>query len=345
MPALALLVVIPTLNESRNIETVLRSLNAQLPEGWDTRFVVADGGSTDGTQDIVQRLGAEMGNVALLHNPKRLQSAAVNLAVERHGGQAEVLVRCDAHADYPPRFVASLLDTLQRTQADAVVVPMDSAGTTCLQRAVAWVSDSLVGSGGSAHRGGRRSGFVDHGHHAAFRMESFRRAGGYDDSFTPNEDAELDCRQRAHGSKIYLDADIRMVYHPRATLARLWKQYHAYGRARSRTVRRHPGSARARQLAVPAHVALTLATVLASPLLPWLALYPLAYLAVLGANALGLALRHRSACALWAAPAAAAMHFAWGSGFLLSHLTHRQPAWPGPAGAALGPRTAAGSGQ
>jgi succinoglycan biosynthesis protein ExoA len=335
MPMTSILVVIPTLNESRHIESVLRSLNANLPEASSTRFVVADGGSTDGTQAIVERLGAEMGNVALLHNPRRLQSAAVNLAVERLGSGTDILVRCDAHAGYPDGYVASLLATLARTGADAVVVPMDSTGTTCLQRAVAWVSDSLVGSGGSAHRGGRRSGFVDHGHHAAFRIESFRRAGGYDDAFTPNEDAELDCRQRAHGSKIFLDADIRMEYHPRATFARLWKQYFAYGRARSRTVRRHPGSMRARQLAVPLHVALTGATLLASPLAPWLLLYPLAYMALLLVTAAVLVVRHRSLCALLTPPAAAVMHFAWGTGFLHSHMTHRQPAWAGPAAASL----------
>ncbi|MBK9133570.1 MAG: glycosyltransferase family 2 protein [Betaproteobacteria bacterium] len=337
----SILVVIPTLNESRHIESVLRALNSDLPAGAHANFVVADGGSTDGTQAIVGRLGAEMGNVTLLHNPKRIQSAAVNLAVERFGHSAEILVRCDAHAGYPKGYIASLVATLERVGADAVVVPMDSVGTACLQRAVAWVSDTLVGSGGSAHRGGRKSGFVDHGHHAAFRMESFRRAGGYDDAFTPNEDAELDCRQRAHGSRIYLDADIRMEYHPRATLARLWKQYRAYGRARSRTVRRHPGSMRLRQFAVPLHVVLTFASVLAAFASPWFLLYPLAYLAVLGANAVMLAVRHGSACALLGAPAAAVMHFAWGSGFIASHLTHRQPAWAGPA-SALAPGAASG---
>jgi succinoglycan biosynthesis protein ExoA len=331
MSAPSILVVIPTLNESKHVESVLRALNRDLPPGAATRFVVADGGSTDGTQAIVERLAAEMGNLVLLHNPKRIQSAAVNLAVERFGHEADILVRCDAHAGYSPGFIARLVATLDRVGADAVVVPMDSVGDTCLQRAVAWVSDSLVGSGGSAHRGGRTSGFVDHGHHAAFRMASFKRAGGYDDDFTPNEDAELDCRQRAHGSRIYLDADIRMEYHPRATFARLWRQYLAYGRARSKTVRRHRGSIRLRQLAVPVHVAVTILALLLSPLAPVLLLWPAAYAAALGLNALALTVRHGSACALLAAPAAAVMHFAWGLGFLQSHLTHRQEPWAGPS--------------
>ena len=79
-----------------------------------------------GLTDLVERLGAEKGNVVLLHNPRRIQSAAVNLAVERFGDGADILVRCDAHAGYPRGYIARLVATLDRVGADAVVVPMDS---------------------------------------------------------------------------------------------------------------------------------------------------------------------------------------------------------------------------
>ena len=38
----------------------------------------------------------------------------------------------------------------------------------------------------------RKSGYVDHGHHAAFRAASFKAIGGYDETFSHNEDAEFD---------------------------------------------------------------------------------------------------------------------------------------------------------
>ena len=319
----AILVVIPTLNEARTIDGVLDALATDLPAGVRTTFVVADGGSTDGT---VERVAARPG-VTLLRNPRRIQSAAINLAASVHGADADVLVRCDAHAVYPPGFVRRLVESLDRTGADAVVVPMDSVGSTCLQKATAWVSDTPVGSGGSAHRGGRRSAWVDHGHHAAFRMASFRRAGGYDETFTHNEDAELDCRQRAFGAKLWLDADIRLEYHPRSTFGSLWRQYRGYGRGRSRTVRRHPGSMRARQLAVPLHLALSTVAVLLAAWLPWLLLWAAAYLAVLAAASVGLAVRHRSACGLLAGPAAFTMHTAWALGFFGGLLSQRETPW------------------
>jgi succinoglycan biosynthesis protein ExoA len=332
-----ILVVIPALNEVGMIAQVLSTLGLDLPTSARVQFVVADGGSTDGTRELVQQLMVAGSRLHLMDNPLRIQSAGVNRAVQKYGSNADVLVRCDAHAVYPTGFVRRLLETLYRTQADAVVVPIDSYGITCFQRAVAWVSNSAVGTGGSAHRGGTRGGFVDHGHHAAFRMSSFQRVGGYDETFTHNEDAELDCRQRALGSKIYLDTDIRLAYRPRATAGQLMRQYFAYGHGRSRTVRRHPGSARARQLALPAHVIILATVLLFGAWEPVLLLWPALYCAVLLLASISIAWNKRSLCGLLAGTAAGIMHLSWGAGFLSGLVQVREAAsvlstWPEAAG-------------
>lgn len=331
----SILIVIPTLNEARTIEGVIASLSPDLPSDVAASFVVADGGGTDGTTDLVRRIATGRPDVLLLHNPQRLQSAAVNLAARTFGRGVEILIRCDAHAIYPPGFVRRLIEALDRTGADSVVVPMDSIGESCFQKAVAWVSDTPVGSGGSAHRGGRRSGFVDHGHHAAFRMAIFRRAGGYDETFTHNEDAEFDCRQRALGAKVYLDSDIRVGYHPRATPGGLWRQYLGYGYGRSRTVRRHPWSIRARQLAVPIHLMVSILALLLGAWLPILLLWPSFYLAVLVTTSPVLALHHRSLCGLLAGPAIFVIHTAWALGFFWGLIFVRERPWRPEAAAPL----------
>ena len=323
----SILIVIPTLNEARTIEGVIASLSPDLPLDVAASFVVADGGSTDGTTDLVRRVAAGRPEVLLLHNPQRVQSAGVNLAARTFGRGVEILIRCDAHAVYPPGFVRRLIEALDRTGADSVVVPMDSIGESCFQKAVAWVSDTRVGSGGSAHRGGGRSGFVDHGHHAAFRMAIFRRAGGYDETFTHNEDAEFDCRQRALGARVYLDSDIRVGYRPRATLGGLWRQYFGNGYGRSRTVRRHPWSIRARQLAVPTHLMVSVLALMLGAWLPILLLWPGFYLAVLVTTSPVLALHHRSLCGLLAGPSAFVMHTAWALGFFWGLIFVREPPW------------------
>ena len=243
------LVVIPTRDEKDQIGAVLARLLEETADFAQLRVVVADGGSTDGTRDIVAEVARRNPAVVLLDNPARIQSAAVNLAVRRFGDGADVLIRCDAHSFYPPRYCRTLVETLQRMNAASVVVPLDSIGQSCLQRAIAWVSSSPIGTGSAAHRAGHRSGFVDHGHHAAFRMGAFRRVGGYDESFTYNEDAELDCRQRALGGRAYLDAEIRIGYRPLRSLAALARSTTATARgarARCAAIRPRCGSARRR---------------------------------------------------------------------------------------------------
>lgn len=320
-------VAIPTLNEAATIAGVLDVLRRDLPHDRDVRFYVADGGSSDATRRIVQAIAAVDPRVALVPNPDRLQSAAVNRVAALVANSADILIRCDAHAGYPADFVVRVTDALLLSDADSLVVAMDSVGLSCVSRAIAWLSDTPLGSGGSAHRGGRRSGYVDHGHHAAWRLSSFLAAGGYDESYSHNEDAELDCRIARLGGRIWLDAGLRLDYHVRGTFRGLWRQYRNYGRGRSRTVRRHPGSMRLRQLAVPSFVGLNAVALLLAPLLPVMLLLPLAYLLLLAGTSALVAVRHRSACGLLAGAAALVMHVAWSGGFVEGLIRTREPRW------------------
>ena len=311
------LVAIPTLNEARRIEAVLDQLRRDLPHDRATRFLVLDGGSTDGTQALVQTLAQADPRIELVTNPARIQAAAINMAARLASPREHFLVRADAHTDYPPGFVAGLVREFARKRVYSVVVPMDSTGHSCFARAVSWISDSKVGSGGSAHRGGGTSGFIDHGHHAAWTIDCFREAGGYDESFSHNEDAELDCRITRLGMGVWLAADIRLIYHVRSGIAGLFRQYRNYGRGRSRTIRRHPGSAKLRQLALPTAICGLLLAMMAGLLLaPVALLLPAAYCAILAITSVRLAVRHRSACGLLAGIAAATMHLAWTLGFI-----------------------------
>ncbi|MEO1101748.1 MAG: glycosyltransferase family 2 protein [Pseudomonadota bacterium] len=313
----SVLVAIPTFNEEDHIEACLRSLLTGDDRLCHIRIIVADGESTDATREIVGHLQAEFPNVSLIHNPKRLQSAAVNAVAQASSTpETQYLIRCDAHSIYPPGFITEVADALARTGADSVVVPMDAVGETCFQKANAWIVDTPLGSGGSAHRGGRKSGEVDHGHHAGFKLARFNALGGYDETFSHNEDAEYDQRVANAGGRIYMDADIRLAYAPRATVSALARQYYSYGRGRARNMRKHGTRPRLRQM-IPVLNLLGLAGALVgSAIFPWMLAYPAFYLCALGAASLLIAVRHGSLCGLFAGVASGTMHTAWAAGFL-----------------------------
>ena len=151
----SILAVIPTLNEARHIEACIRSLMEGEDGLRDVPLIVVDGGSEDGTLDIVEGMKSEFPNLQTLENPKKLQAAAINLAVEIHASDAsEWLVRCDAHSIYPSNYILDVARSLVETRADSVVVPMDAVGGTCFEKANAWIVDTPLVSGGAAHRGG-----------------------------------------------------------------------------------------------------------------------------------------------------------------------------------------------
>lgn len=310
-------VVVPALNEAAHIEDCLRSLAAD-PFARRTRIVVADGGSDDGTPAIVERLSEELPCVSVMPNPGRLQSAGLNAAVaERVGPGARLMVRCDAHALYPPGYVRDVATSLAaHPDAASVCSVLDSEGDTGFARAAAWIVDTPLGCGGSAHRGGTRSGWVDHGHHAGFRLNWYRRVGGYDPSFSHNEDAELDMRLRDAGGRIWLDATLRVGYFMRRDPLALARQYWSYGRGRARTVLKHRMRPRLRQVVPPLALAAMTASVAVAPVLPQALLVPVVYLAMLLGASLTAAASMRSACGLWAGVALGVMHNAWGAGLI-----------------------------
>ena len=68
---------------------------------------------------------------------------------------------------------------------------------------------------------------------------AFLAVGGYDESFTHNEDAELDIRLRNSGGQIWLCSELAISYFPRSSFSALARQYFNHGSGRARTMLKH----------------------------------------------------------------------------------------------------------
>ncbi len=309
-----MLVVIPCLNEERSLEKIVTTALA-----WNRfcplRVVIADGGSKDRTKQIAYDLTERFANVRLLSNPKRIQAVAVNLAVREFGADAEYLLRLDAHAEYPEDYARVLVDEAMKTGAESVVVSMKTRGIGWFQRAVATAQNSKLGTGGAFHRMPVGEGrWTDHGHHALMRIEAFRKVGGYDESFSHNEDAELDLRFGIAGMRIWLTSKTSMTHYPRGSALALFRQYVCYGAGRARTTIKHRTRLRLRQIAPISVLPITLIAA-ASPW-HWSAVIPVAIWAPcsLGYGII-LAIKSKDRAAIASGAAAMIMHFAWSLGF------------------------------
>lgn len=307
--------IIPCLNEEAHLEKIVQNL-VRASQNLAMRIVIADGGSTDQTKNIALRLTQAHDNVHLLHNPQRIQSSGINLAVAEYDTDTDYIIRLDAHADYPDAYCQTLVNEAEAMQADAVVVAMHTCGKHRFQNIVAATQNSKLGNGGSAHRGTETTGkWVEHGHHALIRTPAFIAIGGYDETFVTNEDAELDLRLRHHGRKIWLTRKTILTYYPRATLRGLFRQYARYGYGRAQNVLKHHTMPKLRQM-IPMAILPALLLSIATPLF-WPAIIPIGIWAVFclayGAY-LGIKAHDQLALAL-SGLIAMVMHLAWSYGF------------------------------
>jgi len=308
------LIVIPSLNEEVRIESVIAALQADCG-CREALIVVSDGGSSDETVAIVERIGNTDPRVRVLTTLERLStSASVNRAVECFGYGRAWLVRLDAHAGYPKDYASRLVAKAIETGASSVVTPMFTLGETCFQHAAAAAQNSFLGTGGSAHRLLNRGGWVEHGHHALFNLEQFRELGGYDDKLEFNEDAEFDRRLMKRGGRIWLADDLVITYFPRDNTISLFRQYVKHGRGRAQTFVRHGGRKRIRHFILPSIAPIMILGFL-GPLYYWpLAVPASAWLFACLSYGLVLGIRQKDICAAGSGYASIVMQLAWSIG-------------------------------
>jgi glycosyltransferase involved in cell wall biosynthesis len=146
-------IILPTLNERAFIRDCLDGLLAQDYAGID-EILVVDGGSSDGTREIVASIGAP---VRMVDNANVTAAAAMNVGLAE--ARNEVIVRADAHTLYATDYVRRCVEVLEETGAAVVGGPMRPIGISPFGRAVAAVTSSPVGVGpGRFHYSERRNG-------------------------------------------------------------------------------------------------------------------------------------------------------------------------------------------
>ena len=314
------LIVIPTLNEEAHIESVIAGLQADR-RCSEALIVVSDGGSSDRTVAIVECIASTDPRVRVLMTVERLSiGASVNRAVECFGQERTWLVRLDAHAGYPEDYASRLVAKAIETGASSVVTPMFTRGETCFQRAAATAQNSFLGTGGSAHRLPNRGGWVEHGHHALFNLERFRKLGGYDSEFS--EDADFDRRLIKSGAKIWLADDLVITYLPRSNTISLFRQHLGYGRGRAHTFVRHGGRQRIRHFILPSIAPIVILGLL-GPLYWPLILPASAWLLACLLYGIVLGIRQKDICAAGSGYVSIVMQLAWSLGHWREIITIR----------------------
>lgn len=310
----------PVRNEARFIERSLGSVLAQDYPGDRFEVIVADGMSDDGTRDLIKRVGSNR-NVSIVDNPQRIVATGLNLAIR--AAQGEIVIRVDGHCEVASDYLRQCVTLLEKGSAECVGGPLDTVGETYVARVVATAMSSTFGVGGATFRvGTTKQKLVDTVPFPAYRREMLRSLGDFDEELVRNQDDEYNYRLRESGGRILLSPEIRSRYYSRANLRGLARQYFQYGFWKVRVMQKHPRQMRPRQF-VPGFFILGLILVtLVSAFVNrgWVAaaIYLAVYvLANLIASLVAAASRSQWAILPLAPVAFAAIHFAYGLGFLV----------------------------
>jgi glycosyltransferase involved in cell wall biosynthesis len=209
-------ILIPCLQERDFIRPCLESVLAfDIPAEADIReILVIDGGSTDGTRDIVLELAKADPRIRLIDNPKRIQSTGLNIALKIASG--EYVVRLDAHSSCPRDYLALTLETSLRTGCDNagglfITQPRGSGYQSALIQAL---TTHKFGVGDAGYRTGAAEGPADTVPYGCFRRDLFDRLGPFDERLVRAQDYEMNRRIIAAGGCVWRNPAIQVTYFP-----------------------------------------------------------------------------------------------------------------------------------
>jgi glycosyltransferase involved in cell wall biosynthesis len=313
-------VVIPMMNEKTYIGRCLEAVLEQDYPGDLVEILVVDGGSNDGSAEIVGRYSQQHLNVRLLGGPGVNCPAAMNIGVKNSTGQ--FIAKVDAHGyvakDYLSRSVEYLIEN---EDIKCVGGPIRPIPETITGKANALARSSRFGVGRGIYSVKHGIEFADTVQCGVYKKKALDEVGLFDESLQFGEDEEVNWRLRKMGYKIVVTPDIRFLYFPRNTFKKLFRQYFNYGVMRVAVIKKHGDFLRTKHL-VPAVfvVSLVLTAMLAlfgglpgsifiGILLSYVGL-SLGFSLAIGAN--------EDWQCLWRLPVSfAALHFGYGLGFLI----------------------------
>ena len=253
-------VILPVRNEEKFITACVASIFSQDYPAELMEVIFVDGRSEDRTVAMLTEMQKAHPQIVVLDNPNRTVPYAMNIGI-RHS-RAEIIVRLDAHAEYPPDYIRLSVETLLTKDCDNAGGVFETRGRGFMGEAIAEMLKTPLGVGNATYRLTQEDGYVDTVPFGCWRRELFDRIGGFDERMTRNQDNELNFRIRKNGGKVYLNHNIRVLYYCRDTLRGIMKMGYMNGKWNVITMTLVPGSMGVRHFVPLAFVVSTIALVL-----------------------------------------------------------------------------------
>jgi GT2 family glycosyltransferase len=261
-------VVIPIRNEAKFIAQTLNYILTQDYPADRMEIIVADGYSTDGSSEIVQKIAESDPRVRWFPNPVQLSSAGRNIGAKAATG--DIIMYVDGHTYIDNDQLLKNTAMLMKLREVSVLSRpqyLETPDNSTFQKAVALARRSVIGHGLDSTIYTDEDMYVNPASSGAtYKREVFDRVGYFDEQFDASEDYEFNYRVAKAGYQAFTSLSLAVYYYPRATPGALFQQMARYGAGRFRLFRKYPETL---GLGTLAPVLFTLGIILL-PLLSWL---------------------------------------------------------------------------
>ncbi len=224
------------------VEYITRCLESIANQDYPKELIeitVVDGGSTDGSVEIVKELMEEHPNIRLLGGPGVNCPAAMNIGIREASG--DIIAKVDAHGYPAPDYLKMSVKHLSKdSKVKCVGGPIIPLTHTPVANANVFARSSVFGVGQGVYSMGHKAQFADTVQCGVYERDVFNEIGLFDESLQFGEDEEINWRIRTRGYKIFATPEVRFFYFPRSSFRSLYKQYFNYGMLRVEVIRKHP---------------------------------------------------------------------------------------------------------
>lgn len=221
-------VIIPVLNEEKNIVHLVDALYKQDYPKELLEFIFVDGGSEDNSKQLImEQCESRELRYKVLDNPDKTAPYAFNIGISNAEG--EVIVILSAHSSYNNDYISNGVKHLTESDADNVGGYLTTVGRGKLGKSIAAVLSSWFGVGGSDFRLSKETKYVETVPFGTFYKSLVDEIGGFNVELPRNEDNEFNHRIIEHGGKVLMVSDMEIIYYCRETIEELARMGFANG--------------------------------------------------------------------------------------------------------------------
>jgi glycosyltransferase involved in cell wall biosynthesis len=244
-------VIATVFNEEETVGKLIESLLTQ--SRTPDEIVIADGGSTDRTVDIVKEYAARNPIVKLVVEPGN-RSVGRNAAVA--ATTSDIIACTDAGCEVDSRWLEEITKPFTE-DVDVVSGFYEPLPQTVFEECAGVISMPALSDIDP-------NTFLPSTRSVAFRRSAWKKVGGFPTQYRWNEDTVFDTALKEAGCRFTFAPEAIVRWRPRGSFTRIYVQHrqYAYGDVESGTIWRHYYIAAARY-------GITAALILASPWYPW----------------------------------------------------------------------------